>query len=409
VRFVSVVDNADSSNKGNKKARQIMALTNEWYVEEISDNIRAVFKEKMSNGEYIAPFPPYGYEKDTEQKNHLIVDIEVAPIVRQIFEWHTSGKGAQTIARLLNEQDIPNPRKYQEIKGLRKTFMYAENEIGLWQNYTVRDILKNQTYCGDTVQHQMEKVSYKSKKTRKLPKSEWIIVPDTHEPIIEREIYDMSQRIFSMYKRVTQTGEIHILSGKCYCHYCGALMQRNNSKNKNEYLRCRNKYELPLDRRCETPNVPFERIESYLKHRIQTLVKAYAEGKTFSVTPKDNSFNQKHVKKAKNELTEIQKAVTSLYFDKVKELVTEEQFTEINNELKRRGEKAKKTIAEYENTICNESELKQRSINAKQAIEKFMTDNKITRQLIMNLVDKIVIGNKNKETGEVLIDVQWNF
>jgi DNA invertase Pin-like site-specific DNA recombinase len=183
VRFVSIVDNADSSNKGNKKARQIMALTNEWYVEEISDNIRAVFKDKMSNGEYIATFPPYGYKKDTERKNHLVIDVDVAPTVKQIFDWHISGKGAQTIARLLNEQNIPNPRKYQEIQGLRKTYMYAENEIGLWQNYTVRDILKNQTYCGDTVQHRIEKISYKSKKLRKLPKNEWIIAENTHEPI----------------------------------------------------------------------------------------------------------------------------------------------------------------------------------------------------------------------------------
>jgi hypothetical protein len=72
--------------------------------------------------------------------------------------------------------------------------MYAENEIGLWQNYTVRDILKNQTYCGDTAQHRIEKISYKSKKLRKLPKNKWIIAENTHEPIIEREIYNMSQR-----------------------------------------------------------------------------------------------------------------------------------------------------------------------------------------------------------------------
>jgi len=86
IRFVSIVDNADSSNKGNKKARQIMALTNEWYVEEISDNIRAVFKDKMGKGEYIATFAPYGYKKNSEVKNTIVIDDNTAPIVRQIYD-----------------------------------------------------------------------------------------------------------------------------------------------------------------------------------------------------------------------------------------------------------------------------------------------------------------------------------
>lgn len=409
VRFVSIVDNADSSNKGNKKARQIMALTNEWYVEEISDNIRAVFKDKMIKGEYIAAFAPYGYTKDPQQKNHLIVDEETAPIVRQIFAWHTSGKGAQTIARLLNEQHIPNPRKYQELTGKRKEKLYAEDEIGLWNNYTVRDILHNQTYCGDTVQHTVEKVSYKSHKIRKLPKSEWIIAENTHAPIIDRQIYEMSQRIFAMHKQTDKTGEIHLLSGKCFCYHCGALMQRNNSRDTNEYLRCRHKYDLPKERRCQTPNIPLPYLVEYVKARIREMTKAYAESKTFCQTAKDNTFAKKQLSKAKTEYADIQKAVTTLYLDKVKGLIDEEQFTAMNTEFQHRRDSLAKTIADYESELHTADELTARNLNAKQAIECFMTDKKITRQLIMDLIDKIIIGEKDAYTGEIYIDIQWNF
>lgn len=363
----------------------------------------------MTKGEYIAAFAPYGYAKDPQQKNHLIVDEETAPIVRQIFAWHVGGKGAQTIARLLNEQHIPNPRKYQELTGRRKTKLYAEDEIGLWNNYTVRDILHNQTYCGDTVQHTVEKVSYKSDKIRKLPKSEWIIAENTHTPIIDRQIYEMSQRIFGMHKQVDKTGEIHLLSGKCFCYYCGSLMQRNNSRDTNEYLRCRHKYDLPKERRCQTPNIPLPYLVAYVKERIREITKEYAENKSFRQTAKDNTFAKKQLAKAKAEYTDVQKAVTSLYLDKVKGLIDEEQFTAMNTEFQHRRDSLKTAIAEYESELNAVNELKERNLSAKQAIERFMTDRKTTRQLIMDLIDKIIIGEKDAYTGEVYIDIQWNF
>jgi len=408
IRFVSIVDNADSSNKGNKKARQIMALTNEWYVEEISDNIRAVFKDKMSKGEYIAPFAPYGYKKDEEVKNHLVIDDNTAPVVRQIYAWYLGGYGAQKITKMLNEREIPNPRKYQEAQGNRKTCMYNDNDMALWNNYTVRDILHNQTYCGDTVQHRTEKISYKTSKNRRLPYSEWIIAKDTHVPIITRETYNRVQAIFSTHKRTDKTGQVHILAGKCFCYYCGALLQRNNSKGKNEYLRCRHKYDLPHDKRCTTPNVPLPFVVEYINKRLQEILCEYAQGRTFTIKGKDNAMAIKQIEKLQGELTEIQKAITSLYLDKVKGILTEEQFIMLNTEFGDRALNVKKAISKFENEIESGEKCQDKQLTAHKAIETFLADNVITRQLITDIVDKIVIGERNAD-GEVIIDVVWAF
>ena len=107
IRFVSIVDNADTENKGNKKARQINGLINEWYLEDMSDNIKSVLTNKRRNGVHIGAFALYGYQKDPHQKGHLIVDEEAAQVVREVFTLFSQGMGKSAIARYLNEKGIP--------------------------------------------------------------------------------------------------------------------------------------------------------------------------------------------------------------------------------------------------------------------------------------------------------------
>ncbi|MBQ6558098.1 MAG: recombinase family protein [Clostridia bacterium] len=201
IRFIGVVDYVDTDVKGNKKSRQINSLVNEWYLEDLSENIRAVYRHKMRQGEYMGAFAPYGYSRDKEQKNHLIINPVTAPVVRQIFEWYADGIGTAKISRMLNEKKIPSPRKQQEIEGLRKTLMYARYDMGSWSAGTVGDILHNRAYCGDVVQHTVEKVSYKSRKRRRLSSVNWIVAENMHEPLVSREMFDEVQERFNKRRR----------------------------------------------------------------------------------------------------------------------------------------------------------------------------------------------------------------
>ena len=117
IRFIAVADNADTEVKGNKKARQINGLVNEWYLEDLSENVRMVFDLKRREGKYIGGFPIYGYRKDPADKNHIIPDPEAAEVVRQIFQWSLEGHGRQNIACLLNQQGVPNPTRYKAERG----------------------------------------------------------------------------------------------------------------------------------------------------------------------------------------------------------------------------------------------------------------------------------------------------
>lgn len=416
VRFVSIVDNADTEIKGNKKARQINSLINEWYLEDLSENIKAVFRDKMKRGEYLAAFPPYGYSKDVNNKNHLIPHPKTAAVVKQIFKWHSEGYGASRISRMLNEKRIPNPRKQQEIDGLRKTYFYLPEENGRWSMTTIGDILNNQVYCGDVVQHIKEKVSYKSKVVRKIAPENRIVIKDMHEPLISREMFEETQKRLSGHRRATGMGKVHILSGKVYCHYCGKPMQKNHSKSTKShihYLRCRDKYSYEKEKQCPTPNIRVDTVLQALQMQLiekfkDTAVDELDDEKILSIMSKDSdddSLKRAECEEMKREIEKIEKVLQHLYSDRLNEVISLEQYINYNKSyseklmgLKFKQSEIEKELSEDKTPDCE---------NIREAVKEFLEVKCIDRKIIENLVDRIEFGEINPETGRPILKIFW--
>ena len=185
IRFIAVVDHVDTDDRANKKSRQINGLVNEWYLEDLSNNVRSVLDHKRREGQYIASFALYGYRKDPSAKGKLQIDPEAAAVVERIFEMTLSGIGAHKIAQILNNEGIPSPTAYKQRNGIHYKISAKNPNASLWSCPTIYQMIHNQTYAGNLVQGRHIKVSYKYKKKVWLPKSEWIVVPDTHEAIID--------------------------------------------------------------------------------------------------------------------------------------------------------------------------------------------------------------------------------
>ena len=135
-----MVDGADTSVKGNKKARQINGLVNQWYLENLSDNIKATLKLKRIRGKYTGSVLPYGYRPDPDDINCIIIDPVAASVVRRIWEMHAGGIGAPTIARTLNEEGIPNPTSYAKLTGYS---WHNRPSSSLWSAGCIYSILHN--------------------------------------------------------------------------------------------------------------------------------------------------------------------------------------------------------------------------------------------------------------------------
>ena len=235
VRFIGVVDHVDTDVKGNKKARQINGLVNEWYCEDLSESVRASFRIKQLNGEYLAAAPPYGYMKDPEDNHHLLPDPYAAEVVRRIFSMYLSGMGKGSIARLLAEQGILRPSTYKrKVQGLNyHNPNENEEQPYSWTFQTVSSILKNEVYIGHTVQNKCVRISYKSRYKKSLPESEWIKVENTHEPIVEEAVFNEAQTLLKERKAKACGASCRSLFWKkLYCGDCGKAMNKAGRRSK---------------------------------------------------------------------------------------------------------------------------------------------------------------------------------
>lgn len=237
IRFVSIVDNADTAIRGNKKARQINALVNEWYLEDMSENIRSVLDNRRQNGLHIGSFALYGYQKDPLQKGHLLVDEEAAAIVHEVFTLFAQGYGKTAIARILNERGIPNPTEYKRQKGLRYRQPGDQNST-LWSYSAIAHMLTNEIYTGTMVQGRYGSVSYKTKQNRPRPKELWYRVPRTHEAIIEPQLWEEVQHLISLRTRSCPGGRPGLFARKAFCMYCGRSMRSFKTADGRRYLGC---------------------------------------------------------------------------------------------------------------------------------------------------------------------------
>ena len=241
IRFISIVDNADTANKGNKKSRQINGLVNEWYLEDMSENIRSVLTDRRKNGFHIGAFALYGYKKDPEQKGHLIIDEEAAAVVREVFTLFSQGYGKTAIARMLNDRGIPNPTEYKRLHGLRYKQPTRKNST-LWKYFAISDMLTNEIYIGNMVQGKYGSVSYKTKQNKPRPKEEWYRVEGTHEPIIDRELWDRVQSMVAEKAKPFTVGTIGLFARKARCMNCGYTMRSNKQTDGRHYLQCSNRH-----------------------------------------------------------------------------------------------------------------------------------------------------------------------
>lgn len=201
IRFIAVTDGYDSIQANAAEDGMIVPLKNlinEAYAKDMSKKVSAAIEIKQQQGKFIGCRAAYGYMKNPEDKNHLLVDKEVSHIVVRIFECKAEGMGNASIARMLNEEGILSPMRYKYEKGLTKNRRYAES---LWNDGTIAAMIVNPVYIGDMEQGMQKEAMYKGVKRYKPDKSDRIYVAGTHEPIVSRKLFDRVQKLVEERKQ----------------------------------------------------------------------------------------------------------------------------------------------------------------------------------------------------------------
>ena len=412
IRFVSLIDNADTANKGNKKSRQINGLVNEWYLEEMSENIRAVLTSRRKNGFHIGAFAIYGYKKDPDQKGHLIIDEEAAAIVREVFTLFSQGEGKTGIARMLNDRGVPNPTEYKRLHGLRYQQPKRKNST-LWKYSAISDMLTNEMYIGNMVQGKYGSVSYKTKQNKPRPKENWYRIEHTHDAIIDRDLWDRVQALIAAKAKPFDVGTVGLFARKVRCANCGYTMRSSKNRGKH-YLQCSNRH-VAKDA-CIGSFIAVEKLEKIVIQELNALSQRYLNQDELE---RSVEFNQNLEQQRANWLNAKEKLakqmednhtyVRTLYMDKVKGIVSEADYLAMADDFAKERERMESQIKDAERHIEDLDAQMLAGDQRKEIIQRYTHVEHLTREMVEILIDYITVGKRIPGTQDVPIEIHWNF
>jgi len=399
VRFISLAEGVDSYLNPDSVSSILVPITNvmnDNYCYQTSKKIRQVFDYKKRNGEFVAAFAPYGYMKDPEDKHTLIIDGEAAEVVKSIYSMFLNGMSKRAIMFYLNDHGVMCPSAYKKSKGLKYNAPSGADNP-LWTGKVVGDILKNRVYIGDLAQGRCKVKSYKIHTIETVPEEDWIIVENTHEPIIKRAAYEKVQQLIKRDTRsAPQKKHLYLFSGFLRCADCGRTMSRHEVKGNTYYLCAA--YKNQSKTACTSHSMKHNRLEAAVLYAIQQQVYL-----AVSYSGIVSSINTAPLQKSQyirlddliaakeKELAKITRYKQALYEDWKDGEITHSDYRHMREEYE---VQAGAVNAVIENLVAERTEL-ENGIDTENpfltAFKKFENIDKLTREILIELVDHIKI------------------
>ena len=407
VRFISVLDHYDSAEDSTDADQIIIPfknLINDSYCRDISTKIRSQFDVKRRNGKFIGIFAGFGYQKDPKDKGHLIVDPFAADIVRMIFRLKLDGYNSQRIAEKLNEMGELPPAEYKRSQGLNYDCGFKSGRDPKWEVVSVNRILTNEMYVGTMVQGLHSKINYKVKKSRAVPKEDWIRVENTHEAIIEKSVFDKVQRILGYDTRTApDQNAVYPFSGIVVCGDCGQNMNRRRVTKGGKqypYFHCST---YKSGNGCSSHLINADKLEEAVLDAVRTqidlVLKAEKILQNIDRIPENQAFVKtisSQINEMENEAERYRSLKTQVYTDLQGGLITKEDYEEINRRFTEKLEAAKRKIKSLAET---KQEAIRNELNLRPWIEtfrKYQNIEKLDRCIVVSLIEKIIVYDKNR-------------
>ncbi len=386
----------------------IRGMFNEQFAATTSEEIRKTFKMKRERGEFIGAFAPYGYKKDPNDKNSLIVDEEAAEVVKSIYHWFVNeGYSKRGIAQRLNQMGEPNPEAYKKQKGLKYNNPNSSKNDGLWSASTIARILQNKVYTGVMVQGRHRIISYKVHKQINVPEDEWFVVPHTHEAIIDKGIFEKAQ---ALHKRDTRTApgkeKVYLMSGFVYCADCQKAMCRKTARNI-AYYYCRSYSDKKI---CSKHSIRQDKLEKAVLAALQmqiSLVDQLAEEieriNNAPVINWENKMLFNSLKQAEKQLKQYRDASDSLYLDWKSGEINKDEYHRLKS-------KVAEQIPQLETNIAYLKEEMQASNGDMEAANPYLNaflKHRNIQSLNRGIMAELVKAVWVHENGEITVD--FNF
>ena len=408
VRYIALLDNIDTYiDSGMNDMAPFKGVINDMYVRDISKKIRSSLIERKKAGNFLGVTAPYGYQKDPNNKFHLIINEKEAEVVKRVFRLYLEGNGLTRIAQILTKDGIPVPGESRDIGKTRRTALYSS-----WKQTTIRRILDNRVYLGELVQFKRRKINYKSKRRINVPEEERYICKGTHEAIIDEEDFNTIQNILKKNKSFKGTRHDYLFKGLLYCAECGARLNITYSnyalKKYGEYRYttiCYSYSRLYSDI-CTRHSNSIPELEEVLIKHIKEVCSRYInenlQDELISMAKKQKQFelkqitNEKKLETLEQKISDIGLYIKTLYMDKVKGVVSENDYISLVADFTKDRDYLIKEKEELVKIINNQKPQIDETAKIEKLAKEFLSLEKPTKQLLNELIQKITIS-ENKE------------
>ena len=414
VRFIAVTDDFDSFRPGTDLMMPLKNIVNEFYAKDISKKVSTAHRRKWTTDEYMCGFAPYGYLKSKTEKNRIVVDEATAGNVRLIYKLFLDGKGYTPIAKYLNEQGIMSPLMYLKSLG------YQQNvkTNGVWTKTTVKSILTNQAYIGSAVHGKVVIEKYNNIPLHATDPSEWVIVKNTYEPLVDKEPFEKAQervkKISDAYfaKEFTKhpPNEKNLLKGKIVCGDCGKGMRLSPRTTKSYVYFC-GTFSDGINPACSRHKIDqedvnkavFAQISNHMRCCIDAL-RVIRELNARSSGLKKYDVYEKAITRQRRELEKVKRKFSELYGDYSEHLINESEYLTLKQQYLLKSEALKKEI---DNLLVSQNLYsKNYKIDEdwENLINKYLKCRKLNKELADAFVDKVQVF----EDGRISVNLVYD-
>jgi hypothetical protein len=414
---VAVNDGVDSK-RGDSEFTAIRNVFNQMFAQDTSKKIRATLQSK-GKSEHLTSIPPYGFMKNPNDPKRWLVDEEAAAVVQKIFSLCVDGKGPTQIATWLRANNIVIPSVHMREKGLPVAAKSTKNPYR-WCNEAVSTILERIEYLGHTVNFRKTKESYKSNKILINDPDKWVIIENTHDAIIEENIFQIVQNLRQSRKRPTKMGYLSMFSGMLYCADCGGKMYQHRAhsyKKRDESYICSSYIKDSSD--CSTHtirNVVLEEIVlknlreaiSYVSHYQDDFIRE-ASDVSLREQERDSQKNRNEIKRSENRIAELDSIIKRLYEDNISGKLTDERFIKLSGDYEREQGELKANVKALSRDLKSHEQKKGNVQNFIAAAKKYTDLQELDATVLHEFIDRIIIAEADKETKTRHIEIVYNF
>ena len=403
-------DGVDTLNNDDNSIAPFVNIMNEFYARDISKKVRTAVRAKKAKGEFLSSFAPYGYIKDPKHITRLIVEEDSAKTVKWMFEMARSGMGSKNICKALNEKGVITP--FNQIRWIRRGI---PPKPAKWHPESVIAILRNRVYLGETIQGKWECVRFKGRTNKRKPQEEWIVTPNTHEPLIDVDTWEVVQKLISarVLKCTENRRAPQIFAGLVKCKDCGYGLGFATNYNIEHYS-CgnyrrygRNACTMHYIRKDLLEQVVLDDIRKYAK-----LAKDKSDELIKQIQEQNGNKDANEIKALTADLSklnaryaELDGILKKLYEDNISGRLTDERFNKFLTDYEAEQFDIQTKIENIEQEIRDIKSNQKDTDSWVKLIREYTKIKKLDRTILTELVDKIVIGEAKEIDGEQTRDI----